>query len=735
MIRNLVIRNVATYDPIGAELKELGKINFIYGSNGSGKTTISEVIRSYNKFEDCSIEWHGTPYKSLVYNRNFIFESFRNDSTIKGIFTLGKESVELLEQIEAKKVLVSKHEEEIFKLNGVLGQKEIEESENRISFREQCWDLKGKYEIEYKEALRGVLNSKENFMDKFLTEAANNNSELTPLEELKKRKIAVFGKQQTRIELLESIELVDTFNEPEIFLKKVIGKNDVDLANLISSLKISDWVQQGHKHSKDSNGICPFCQQSLPEKFDEKLNEYFDDTYTVQLKELETASEQYQQFFRSLVEKLEEIKFYQNQYFENEKVFPLIQLIESQYNENKVLIEQKVKEPSRSILIISVQPLIDKINDEIKFANIKVTDHNALLENIKVEQTNLISDIWRLIVEENKTNYEAHKQKITKIEKAIYGIKANIVNKNVYKKTLEKEIAELEDSITSNAPSITRINAILVSFGFTNFKLADAGKGNYRIVRENGTDAEATLSEGEKTFITFLYFYQLIKGNNIREHITSDRIVVIDDPISSLDSTVLFIVSSLIRKLIDEVRNEQLSNIKQLIILTHNVYFHKEVSFNKGKGNRKLKDETFWIVRKINNQSIINGYNENPIKTSYELLWKELNYIHEDLTTKQNVMRRILENYFKFFGNINIDEEIDKFAEEDRFVCHSLLSWTNDGSHYINEDLFVESSPELTEKFLSVFKNIFINMGHESHYEMMMVGYKSKSFEPEETVI
>lgn len=125
MIRNLVIRNVATYDAQGAELKELGKINFIYGSNGSGKTTISEVIRSYNKYEDCNMEWHGTPYRSLVYNRNFILESFRNDSTIKGIFTLGKESVDSLEKIEDKKVLVSKHEGEILKLNGVLVQNKM----------------------------------------------------------------------------------------------------------------------------------------------------------------------------------------------------------------------------------------------------------------------------------------------------------------------------------------------------------------------------------------------------------------------------------------------------------------------------------------------------------------------------------------------------------------------------------------------------------------------------------
>ena len=90
MIKNLKIRNVASYDHQGAELKELEKINFIYGSNGSGKTTISEVIRNQDKFYDCNIEWYGIQYKALVYNRNFIRENFRNDIELKESLPWGK---------------------------------------------------------------------------------------------------------------------------------------------------------------------------------------------------------------------------------------------------------------------------------------------------------------------------------------------------------------------------------------------------------------------------------------------------------------------------------------------------------------------------------------------------------------------------------------------------------------------------------------------------------------------
>lgn len=204
--------------------------------------------------------------------------------------------------------------------------------------------------------------------------------------------------------------------------------------------------------------------------------------------------------------------------------------------------------------------------------------------------------------------------------------------------------------------------------------------------------------------------------------INTERIVVIDDPISSLDSNILFIVSNLINNIKQKARNND-SNFKQLIILTHNVYFYKEVSFNKGKGCKKLNDETFWILRKTDSKSWIKEYGENPIKNSYELLWKELKENPASITTP-NIMRRILENYFKFSGNINIEKIIEGFPEEEKIVCNSLLSWVNDGSHYVNDDLYVDSNGEANQVYFDVFKRIFINSYHESHFKMMIGDYE-----------
>src|SRR5690606_17683330 len=93
---------------------------------------------------------------------------------------------------------------------------------------------------------------------------------------------------------------------------------------------------------------------------------------------------------------------------------------------------------------------------------------------------------------------------------------------------------------------IDEVNRLLGSFGFQDFRLAKTDNGiSYKLVRTDGADAKKTLSEGEKSFITFLYFYHMIKGSESDSGMTTDRVVVFDDPVSSLDSDVLFVVGSL----------------------------------------------------------------------------------------------------------------------------------------------------------------------------------------------
>jgi len=245
--------------------------------------------------------------------------------------------------------------------------------------------------------------------------------------------------------------------------------------------------------------------------------------------------------------------------------------------------------------------------------------------------------------------------------------------------------------------------------------------GKVELLRNDGTEAQTTLSEGEKNFVAFLYFYHLIKGSHIESGVLTNKIVVFDDPISSLDSDVLFIVSTLIRDIIAEVRDNG-STIKQVFILTHNIYFFKEVTFNRNRQkNNLLSEESFWIVKKRDTVSYIEKQTQNPIKTSYELLWSEVSSERPNPSTIQNTIRRILENYFKILGGQDVNELYKKFNGSEKIICKSLCSWINDGSHSVFGDEDYNSiDEENVQKYLDIFRKIFDKTYHISHYNMMM---------------
>jgi wobble nucleotide-excising tRNase len=584
MIEKIKIKDVATYDTEGIEIN-LKKINYIFGSNGTGKTTISEFLRNRNnpRFSSSSIEWkqNKSNFEIFVYNKHFVRENFGIRNEIKGIFTLGKESSDIIKLIDKKMEEIRKHQEEIEDLDNNINEKKEQLKLLRDDFVEKCWKLKIKYDDVFKEAFKGLRNNRERFMEKCLEEAKSNNNELHTYEELKKRVESVFNGPQEKIDLITNIQFDESVEENSIFQTKIIGKEDIDIARLITTLNISDWVQQGRKYMEHTNGLCPFCQQELPKNFKAKLDEYFDETFNKQINILNLAIKRYQNEIDGIIKNLQFLKNQDIPFINRESVSHIIDVINSTYKENILLLEKKKNEPSRSIELRPIAGYIKQIKFEIEKANLQITNINRVIDNIKDEKVKLIKDIWRFIVEENKDNYKHYIYNFTRDSKALEGMKTKKENKLKYKKKLEQEVTQLQNQLTSVLPSINEINNLLKSFGFTNFKLAESEeKGNYKIIRENGEDANETLSEGEKTFITFLYFYQLLKGSNNKDMVNTDRIIVIDDPISSLDSNILFIVSTLINNLKKKIRSNK-SNFKQLIILTHNVYFHKEISFNE----------------------------------------------------------------------------------------------------------------------------------------------------------
>lgn len=731
MIRTISIKNTATFDETGIEVPEFRKVNFFYGANGSGKTTISNFIYEPTnpRFPECHLKWQNDiELKSLVYNKEFRDRNF-GKGTIDGVFTLGQATKEEAELIEEKRKELKELKEKGIQQKSVLD-KQIEKRDNlENDFREEVWiSIYKKHELNFKEAFKGVMQKKP-FLARLLEEFENNSSDLKTVEELKERAETILGEAPVKIPEIPTIDFtrLSDIEQDSIWSKKIIGKSDVEIAKLIQRLNINDWVNEGKKHLQE-NETCPFCQEeTITQDFRNQLESYFDESFINDTKKAKDLNDEYIRVFENIINELQQIesteKINKDTKLDLDKFSYLLKTLNSQFVANKELLNNKLKEPSRSIELTSTKEQFEEIEKLITTANASIKKHNDIVDNYATERDKLINEIWKFIIEDNRTRIEYYVKHKNGLQKGIDNISKKVTDLRDEYKKLDKEIKELTKNVTSIQPSVDEINQTLKSFGFQNFEIvpSQTGTNQYQIQRADGELAEATLSEGEITFITFLYFLQLVKGSTNETEITDERILVIDDPISSLDSNVLFVVSSLLKEIIKKIRNNE-GNIKQLILLTHNVYFHKEVSFINGR-TKECNETNFWILRKIDNVSYLQDFElVNPIQNSYELLWRELkNKDNNSGITIQNTMRRIIENYFKILGKYGDDDLIDKFNNpQEKEICRSLICWINEGSHTIPDDLFVELQDNTIENYFKVFKLIFKETGHIEHYNMMM---------------
>lgn len=244
---------------------------------------------------------------------------------------------------------------------------------------------------------------------------------------------------------------------------------------------------------------------------------------------------------------------------------------------------------------------------------------------------------------------------------------------------LKEDLRILNSQTVETETAMKSINTMLRDSGFQGFELRPRHEEiirpdgsvecvvptpaiNYEVVRTDTGKIAENLSEGEKNFIAFLYFQQLVFGRESADGDTREKIVVIDDPVSSMDSSALFIVSAQIRKMIEVCRNNADNRnpvvsgnfIKQIFILTHNAYFHREVTY--AYANR-YDFVSFYLIRKTDNKSSIRlcdcpnpdcpseRMNVNPVKNSYAALWDEYKDASSGIPL-MSIIRRILEYYF-----------------------------------------------------------------------------------------
>ena len=756
-ITNITL-NRATFTDV--PIDELTFVNFFYGNNGAGKSSIAHAIA-----EDDGVVWAdgktAADFDVLVYNQDFINDNFVNYGDLKGVFIFGEEDIEAKKKIaeltdqkkqkmDARQTALDEHKKKTDGLASALTQ-----------FQDTCFSKTAEIRRRFDKCMDGK-KQKKNFAEAVLGETKPTDHDLAELERL--YDVAFDDSARAYTEFKKAAATTyGSLPGKDLLDRMIVSSSDTPFAKFMKALgdTASDWVRDGHTHyAGAAGGKCPYCQQKLPANFEADIAATFDAQYQQDIRDLGQFQTVYERETREIVRVLQgnasdvmptiDLTAYQEK----------LALLESNFEINRQRIAEKVKEPSKTIsledtdtLLLEIGAMIDEINKQIKANNDVVSAKRSSKSKCKTE-------IMQYLAFMLAADVKSYQDEVAKLQKEIDDVteRGNKLRKEIG--DLTKEISDLNKHNANTEAAIDSINKILKNSGFQGFSIrAKEGVENvYEVIREDGSIAE-NLSEGERNFIAFLYFYHQVRGSMSSEEL-KEKIVVIDDPVSSMDSTALFLVSAIVREMINVCRNntEYLNPkvsgdyIKQLFVLTHNVYFHREVTYQQvGYYNCT----SFYMIRKNDNISTIKlckrqskeipteEENYNPVQNSYAALWDELRDIQSTIPAL-NVMRRILEYYFlQLCGYEGSDlreivlekpENRNKFIKQvegekpdmtDYQLASSLLAYINNPNGISDGLNYVEDCEDV-DAYKRVFQMIFEALGQSQHYKMM-TGKRIKS--------
>ena len=711
----------------------LKPVNFIFGPNGSGKTTISRALADPGRFSGTTLGWLSQPPTPSVkvYNRDYVADTLQQ-AHLPGVFLLGKKDVEIQAEIEGLIGPLGSIAAAKKRLDGfedALAKKQGEIDSTRNELKEAAWSKRTAVPAELLTMFAGYNNNKENLLAHLVEVAAANPTASETFDALKAEAAAVLADDATPFaEFPLGIQLrLEDAPGFELLATPVVGSANVRLAPLIQQLQNADWVEHGRDHLSQSPELCPFCQQKVPVDLAEQLDAYFDKRYSEQITRLKRLRDHVQTWaagWRSYLESLPGQPGAEEHL--NAEMFQTAKLqLEQVVAQLETTIAAKLTGPSTVLEASSPTTAVEAVNAVVGEANNSIRTFNLRLRSRATAKKALLGRCWvvfaRQTIAAEVGRYEGAMPSLTKgkegIDEAISAATTDLGTKRT-------RLSELQSQVTSSKPIIDKINRLLDSVGFHTFQLAESAavQDGYSVVRADGDVVGDTLSEGERTFITFLYFAQSLEGATQNSSEPNDLIAVIDDPISSLDSDVLYAVSTVIRRIVAGIAAGT-GRVRQLVLLTHNAHFHKEVTY------KRLGDKDsgwqYGIVRKRSGQpSDVILTSENPIQTAYGALWDEVKRMSSEPSASasglQNTLRRILETYFKVLGGVDDNTIITNFEGEDQTICRALFSWVNAGSHSIFDDLDYSPTPTTIEANLGVFRRIFEVQGQRGHYDMMM---------------
>ncbi len=563
----------------GNDLQDFCRYNLIYGWNGAGKTTLSRLFAAlsdgelsqhpkltYEVTTDSQSWRQGTECTEpiRVFNRDYVLTNIEKVGGPSPIFILGAENREISRQIvqdeesltakllrlkqheDGHKALVKRSSQLFTDIARTIGQN-VGGVESTRSYRRPS-----------AESDFGDLTSKELLAD-------------DDLEALKR----TLGQQQRpSLDALPSIQnlagiLDDLATAVSATLEEVVSS--LVIQRLAENIDVGGWVEQGVVlHRRHSSSHCEFCGQTLPPERLAELDAHFNDAD----KRLKRSIDHLIERADGVISDLDAITIREPSNLYDELVPDYKLGVEALVSARKSLrggladlikeLQAKKTQTTKSFALetsldaAEILAATDEVNAHLARHNSKTANFDKEKEAArKVLKKHYLSEIFD-DAQKLEDEIAVAAQSINELQSGTSTQPDDSID------GLRKRITASRARISSSHAACDEINEKLALF-LGRQELAFEVSGDGYEIRRFG-EAAHDLSESERTAIAFVYFVVHLSD---REFDLANGIVVVDDPISSLDANSLFQAFAFLK--------ESVKGAKQVFILTHNFDFMRQV--------------------------------------------------------------------------------------------------------------------------------------------------------------
>lgn len=642
---------------------ELSPVNFFYGKNGTGKSTLVELLKR---------QYEGL-YTVQIFRGH---DSYVSENRELNAITLGQTNVEVQQKIDQLNTEISQLEKEL-DLNS-----EADNCGTRLQRTETHFaDTKNELDKLYSKCASAIKNITNPSVTP--TAAYNKNNFRDDIE---------FAKElpQSEIDRLEKECLTDKLPNPKQINYPIIDFTSItqtvnDILTITPTIQLPEignnpekqaFAKEGMKvHNRDTDNKCAFCGGPLtPERWDE-LSELFNDAASAFQKEIKTTKQNVNSHKAALeqVELLNPQEYYPafhnsimelNQHITNSKDSAIQYL-----NKLSQLLSQREKQLFTKLDAIACgQPSwkADKLQQHFDDIYQRNSIYGNEIDNRHQRAQQQLR--YHYVAKHLKDNDYENKRDSNLIAKKA------LEDAQTQKNKIEKRLSEFQtektnliEQTSNEQIAATYINKALHFLGNESFELrlinpSNGAKGQYAIYSQGRQRDIDTLSTGEHNLVAFLYFMQKMNLYTNAKHL----MVIFDDPMNSNDETTQYLMYSYIQNFYKGDNSFKDANKQVFVLLTHNAHFFLNARpYRWQPGDKKVscftltKENSTTAIQKITAPT-------DDIKTGYEALWHELHFAYNNdrPMSMLNILRRIIDS----FADFNCTDSLDVLATKNVFA-------------------------------------------------------------------